>query len=250
MLSVNLGFALTTIGARREAREAIESGLALAHAIGSTGALRHGRMNLLGWTATFGGDPVLDNELAEPRADADAAASSRWVTHDRATLGVLFYRGCEWLATRDPQAPERARSLFKTTTEAYRATGNHDLLPVALGMWAQAEHRCGNGNAARTLAEEAASLIEQGAPSLLNESPVYVALHDAYLAAGDRARAIEAVKRGLGPLTRRLEGLKKTSYAGVFLTELGPNAALLARAREYGLTPPEIEAIDSERTTT
>ena len=68
-----------------------------------------------------------------------------WVTHDRATLGVLFYRGCEWLASSDPHAPERARSLFKTTTEAYRATGNRDVLPVALGLWAQAEQRSGNG---------------------------------------------------------------------------------------------------------
>jgi serine/threonine protein kinase/predicted ATPase len=244
MLSMNLGFALTTIGARAEAREAIESGLALAHAIGSPGATRHGRMNLLGWTATFGSDPALDKELADSRADADAAADSRWVTQDRATLGMHFYRGCEWLASSDGKAGDRARSLFKLTTEAYRATGNHDILPVALGLWAQAEQRCGNPDAARTLAEEAAGLIEQGAPSLLNESPVFVALHDAYLAAGDRSRAVEAIRRGLGPLTRRLEGLKKTTYAGVFLTELGPNATLLARASEYGLTPPEIPAID------
>jgi hypothetical protein len=232
------------MGARAEAREAIESGLALAHAIGSTGAIRHGRMNLLGWTAAFGSDPVLDSELVDPRSDADAAAESRWVTHDRATLGMLFYRGCEWLASSDERAPERARSLFKLTTEAYRATGNHDLLPVALGLWAQAEQRCGQGDTARELAEEAAGLIEQGAPSLLNESPVFVALHDAYLASGDQARAIEAIKRGLGPLTRRLAGLKKTSYARSFLSELGPNATLLARAREHGLTPPEIAVID------
>jgi hypothetical protein len=162
---------------------------------------------------------------------------------------VLFYRGCEWLASSDPQAPERARSLFKTTALAYRATGNRDLLPVALGLWAQAEQRAGNGEAARVLAEEAAMLIEQGAPSLLNESPVFVALHDCYLAAGDRPRAVEAIQRGLGPLTRRLQGLKNTSYASVFLTELGPNAALLGRALEYGLTPPEVAAIDPPRTT-
>jgi serine/threonine protein kinase/tetratricopeptide (TPR) repeat protein len=244
MLSMNLGFALTTMGARDEAREAIESGLTLAHAIGSPGAIRHGRMNLLGWAATFGSDPALDKELSDPRADADAAADSRWVTQDRATLGMLFYRGCECLRSKETAAAERARSLFKLTTEAYRATGNHDILPVALGSWAQAEQRCGSADSARALAEEAAELIEHGAPSLLNESPVFVALHDAYLATGDRPRAIEAIGRGLGPLTRRLEGLKKTSYAGVFLTELGPNATLLARAREYGLTPPEIAAID------
>jgi tetratricopeptide (TPR) repeat protein len=243
MLSVNLGFALTTIGAREEARASIEAGLAIAHAIGSPGAIRHGRMNLLGWTATFGKDPPLDAELAEPRADADAAASGLWVTPDRATLGVLFYRGCEWMASSEPQAAARALSLFKTTTKAYRATGNRDLLPVALGMWALAEHRSGDRERARALAEEAASLIEQGAPSLLNESPIFLVLHDLHLDAGDRTRALDAVRRGMAPLTRRLKGLEGTSYASIFLTQLPQNEALLRHAAEYGLTPPEIKAV-------
>ena len=58
MLSMNVGFALTTIGAQKEARDSIEAGLAIAHAIGSVGAIRHGRMNLLGWTATLGPDAL------------------------------------------------------------------------------------------------------------------------------------------------------------------------------------------------
>ena len=119
-------------------------------------------MNLLGWAATFGADPALDAELAEPRADADAAANSAWVTPDRATLGVLFYRGCELLDSTDPTAAARARSLFKIATDAYRATGNRDLLPVAFGFWSEAERRCGNFDKARSLANEAADLGRTG----------------------------------------------------------------------------------------
>jgi tetratricopeptide (TPR) repeat protein len=59
MLMTNLGFALTTIGARQEARSTLETGLALADAIGSLGAVRHAQMNLLGWAATFGNDKQL-----------------------------------------------------------------------------------------------------------------------------------------------------------------------------------------------
>ena len=72
-------------------------------------------MNLLGWTATFGADPTLDSELTEARADADAAAASRWVTHDRATLGVLFYRGCEWLASSETDVSVKASSASART---------------------------------------------------------------------------------------------------------------------------------------
>ena len=54
MLTINLGFALTTIGAKQEALNEIESGMHKAQAIGSTGAVRHGQMILLCWAATFG----------------------------------------------------------------------------------------------------------------------------------------------------------------------------------------------------
>ena len=240
MLSVNVGFALTTIGARDEARTAIETGLALAHAIGSPGAIRHARMNLLGWTATFGSDPRFDTELADARANADDAAIGAWAAPDRANLGVLFYRGCEWLASAAPEAASRARALLKIATESYRVTGNRDLIPVALGRWAEAEHRSGEHARARSLAEESAKLLEQGAPSLLNESPVFLALHDACLAEGDERNAQEAIKRGMLPLTRRLAGLKNTPYARLFLTALPHNEALLKKAAALGLVPNDV----------
>jgi hypothetical protein len=250
MLSVNVGFALTTIGARQEARDSIDAGLAIAHAIGSPGAIRHARMNLLGWTATFGSDPNCDAELAEARADADAASSGAWASPDRSTLGVLFYRGCEWLRSNDPKGPSRARALFKTATEAYRATGNRDLIPVALGMWAHAERRCSDLGKARALAEEAVTLVENGAPSLLNESPIFLALHDVCLDAGEQAKAVDAVQRGMSPLLRRLEGLRATPYAHIFVAELPYNASLLQRAEQYGLIPPELISLSARENPT
>src|SRR5690606_25439662 len=53
-LTSNLGFALTDLGARVEARQMLERGVELATAIGSQGALRHGRMLLLCWASVFG----------------------------------------------------------------------------------------------------------------------------------------------------------------------------------------------------
>src|SRR5580704_8362088 len=141
-LTINVGFALTTVGARGEARLAIEGGIALAQAIGSPGVERHGKMNLLCWAATFGTDSALDGALAEPRATADAALAGSWVPHDRATLGVLFYRGMELLRTTGSE--QAARSLLKLAAQGYRATKMLDVLPVALGLWADAERRCGN----------------------------------------------------------------------------------------------------------
>ena len=70
-----MGFALTTVGARGEARRAVESGIALAQAIGSPGVERHGRMILLCWAATFGSDPAVDGALTETRATAGRGAS-------------------------------------------------------------------------------------------------------------------------------------------------------------------------------
>jgi len=240
MLSVNVGFALTTIGARDEALKAIETGLALAHAIGSPGAIRHARMNLLGWSATFGRGPAV-------RRGARGCTHGRRRCRDRRLGGArsrqprrLFYRGCEWLASHAPEAPTRARALLKIATESYRVTGNRDLIPVALGRWAEAELRAGEHARARALAEESAGLLDQGAPSLLNESPVFLALHEARLAEGDERGAIEAIVRGLLPLSRRLAGLKDTPYARLFLTALPHNEALLKKARDHGLVPSDV----------
>jgi len=242
VLTINVGFALSTIGARDEALREIEAGIAKADAIGSAGAVRHGKMILLCWVATFGPDPRLDAALAEPRASADEASGSGWVLHDRSTLGLLFYRGVELLRS-DPSAIARARSLLKIAADAYRASDNRDVLPVALGFWAEAERRSGHAEQAVEIAREAAALVEGGAPSLLNEGPIYLALHDASVDIGDLGGARAAMERAMAPLVRRLHGLEGTPYARPFLFNLPHNAGLLAAAEAYGCVPPEIEAI-------
>jgi hypothetical protein len=240
MLTINVGFALTTVGAKGEARLAIESGIALAQAIGSPGVERHGKMILLCWAATFGGDPALDGPLAEPRATADAALAGSWVPHDRATLGVLFYRGMEKL--RDPGGENDARTVLKIAAQGYRATKMLDVLPVALGLWAEAERRCDNAEQATALANEAAGLFDEGSPSLLNEAPVFLALHDASVDLGRLEQARNAIARGVPRLVTRLKGLAGTPYPRVFLTQLTPNSGLLTAAEAYGLMPAEVTA--------
>jgi tetratricopeptide (TPR) repeat protein len=246
MLTMNVGFALTTIGAWEEALSEIQAGMAKAQAIGSPGAVRHGQMNLLGWAATYGADARLDAVLAEPRANADEAATGTWVVRDRVTLGILFYRGCELLRGESASLP-RARALLKTATEAYRSTDNRDVLPVALGFWAEAERRFGDAEHAVEIAKEASRLVEEGAPSLLNEAPIYLALHDAYVDIGDLSGARDAMERGVLPLMRRLKGLEGTPYARSFLLGLPHNSALLASAEAYGCIPGEIERLLSVR---
>jgi hypothetical protein len=242
MLTMNVGFALTTIGAWEEALFEVEAGLAKAQSIGSLGAERHGQMILLCWAATYGANSKLDAILTEPRASADEAASGLWVVRDRVTLGILFYRGCELLRGESSTLP-RARSLLKTAAEAYRSTENRDVLPVALGFWAEAERRSGNAEEAVEIAREAGALVEAGAPSLLNEAPIYLALHDAYVDVGDLAGARNAMERGIPPLLHRLKGLEGTPYARTFLLGLPHNAALLAAAEAYGCVPPEIDRV-------
>ena len=242
-LTINVGFALTTIGARQDARAAIDQGLAIAQSIGSQGVVSLGKMVLLGWSATFGVETGQDPQLAEARSEADVSGQSRWVPSDRVTLGVLFYRGVELLRSGDADAAERARALLRTAAEGYRATGMRDVLPVAMGEWAEAERRCGDATRAAEIAREAADLLEHGAPSLLNEAPVYLALHDALVDAGDLREAREAIARAIPLLVRRLAGLGGSSYALAFLTHLPHNASLLAAAEAYGVVPREIEAI-------
>jgi tetratricopeptide (TPR) repeat protein len=240
MLTINVGFALTTVGASGEARLAIESGSALAQAIGSPGVERHGKMILLCWAATFGADGSLDGSLAEPRATAAAALAGSWVPHDRATLGVLFYRGMEMLRTSNGGSD--ARTLLKIAAQGYRATKMLDVLPVALGLWAEAERRCGEASEACSLAAEAVALFDEGSPSLLNEAAVFLALHDACVDLGRLEDARSAIARGVPRLVTRLKGLAGTAYALTFLTQLAPNAGLLAAAEAYGLLPEEVMA--------
>jgi hypothetical protein len=242
-LTINVGFALTTVGARGEARLAIEGGIALAEAIGSPGVERHGKMILLCWAATFGTEPSLEGPLAESRAMADAARNGSWVPHDRATLGVLFYRGVELLRVAGREAD--ARTLLRIAAQGYRTTKMLDVLSVALALWAEAERRCKNPEQACELAREAAALLDAGTPSLLNEAPVFLALHDACADLGRLGEAREAIVRGVPRLLTRVRGLAGTPYAPVFLTQLSPNAGLLAAAEGYGLVPEEIAAIVS-----
>jgi tetratricopeptide (TPR) repeat protein len=241
-LTINVGFALTTVGARQEARQAIESGVQIAQAVGSPGTVRHGQMILLCWTATFGPDVAFDSLLAEPRRLADGAVQGTWVPHDRATLGVLFYRGAELL--RDPRgSADQARTLLKLAAGGYRGTNMFDVLPVALGLWADAERRAGDPKRAYELAHEAAELLEGGAPSLLNEAPVFLSLHDASVELGKTEEAKRAIARGMPRLLTRLEGMANTHYARSFLTDVPANAGLLAAAESYGLVPGPIQDI-------
>ena len=246
-LTINVGFALTTVGAKAEARVAIEGGIALAQAIGSPGTVRHGQMNLLGWVATFGPNLQLDRMLADPRAVADASAAGSWVPHDRATLGVLYYRGLELMRSPEADNHERARSLLRTAAQGYRATKMLDVVPVAMGFLAEAERRCGAPDKAREIAREAAKLLDEGSPSLLNEAPVFLALHDACVDLGDLSEAREAILRGIPRLATRVQGLSGTPYPHDFLTQLQSNAGLLAAAEAYGLMPKELVAVLGER---
>jgi len=242
-LTINVGFALTTMGAKEEARVAVEGGIALGQAVGSPGTVRHGQMILLCWAAAFGSDPSIDVLLGDTRAFADAAASGGWVPHDRVSLGVLFYRGAELLSGSRSVGVEPARMLLKTAAGGYRATKMLDVTPVAIGLWAEAERRCGNPERAMELATEAADLLEHGSPSLLNEAPVYLALHDACSDLGRIDAAKEAIARGVPRLVTRVHGLSGTPYAKEFLTHVSSNAGLLAAAEAYGQVPPELRHI-------
>ncbi len=119
-----------------------------------------------------------------------------------------------------------------------------DVVPVALGSLGggRAALRQRRSRRAR-LAREAALLLDEGSPSLLNEAPVFLALHDACVDLGDLAEAREAIARGIPRLVTRVQGLAGTPYARDFLTQLAPNAGLLAAAEAYGLVPRELAAV-------
>jgi hypothetical protein len=86
-------------------------------------------------------------------------------------------------------------------------------------------------------------LLEEGAPSLLNESAVYLALHDACLEHSDEQGAREAIRKGLAPVVRRLQGLVGTPYARLYITELSHNARLVAAAEDEGLMLDSVHRI-------
>jgi hypothetical protein len=84
--------------------------------------------------------------------------------------------------------------------------------------------------------------VEAGAPSLLNEAIIYLALHGARVDMGDLVGAHRAIERGVAPLLRRVRGLRGTSYEKAFL-ELEHNARLLEAADAHACMPEELERI-------
>jgi len=243
MLTTNLGFALSTVGARKEARDALERGLMLAENIGSPAATRHAQMNLLGWAGHYGSDRRLDTFLSETRAEADASATGYWASPDRSNLGMLFYRGVELLRSSSESHRRRALALLRLSAESYREMGHRDVLPGALGMWAEAERLLGGLGEAARIGEEACNLLLEGAPSLLNESPVFLTLYKARLALGEEDAAKDALASSIRPLLRRLNGLVGSPYAGTFLTQLPQNSELVSAIDAAGLLPESVHRI-------
>lgn len=129
------------------------------------------------------------------------------------------------------------------SVEGYRDLQHRDVLPVALGMWAEAERLCKNPTKAAEVGGEAADLLLQGAPSLLNESPVFLTLYKARNELGDDDGAKDALAASIRPLLRRLNGLVGSPYATSFLTQLPQNAELVAAADAAGLLPESVHRI-------
>src|SRR5690606_932592 len=117
-----------------------------------------------------------------------------------------------------------------------------------LGMWAEAERLCRNPEHAEKLGNEAAELILEGAPSLLNESPVFLTLYKARSELGDTSGARDALAASIRPLLRRLNGLVSSPYASTFLTQLPQNAELVQAIDAAGLLPDSINRILTETT--
>ncbi len=203
-------------------------------------------MILLCWASTFGSRmrSTVDStgSVAEQRGLADAATLGSWVPHDRATLGVLFYRGLELAAVGKTIATRgrRAKTLLRIASQGYRATKMLDLVPVALGLWAEAERRCGNAAQAQELAREASGLLRRG----LTEPPQRGAgVPGAPRRVGRPRRAGARAQRDrlLHPAAQtRLKGPPPGRPEGVaFVTQLASERGLLAAAEGYDLGAAE-----------
>ena len=90
---------------------------------------------------------------------------------------------------------------------------------------------------------EAAALLEDGSPSLLNEAPIFLALHDVYVDLGRLREARDAIVRAMPRLSLRVQGLRGTPYGRGFLTNVAQNAGLVAAAEAYGLVPEELQRV-------
>jgi hypothetical protein len=200
-------------------------------------------MVLLGWTSEFGTDPRADALLAEERARLDEVASGAWLPSDRGSLGLVYYRALEHLRASDGAGVALAEKLLRAAVSGYEHTQMLDLLPVALGRLAAAELAQGSIDGALALASRAAQLVETGAPSLMNEAPIFLALHDALADKDDREGAARAIARGTPFFERRIAGLRGTPYALSFVSNLHDNARFSALAQRYGHVGEDLEAI-------
>src|SRR5690606_17340801 len=135
------------------------------------------------------------------------------------------------------------------SARGYRTTENHDVLPVALGMWALAEHLARNSERALQIASEASTLLASGAPSLLNESPIFLTLHDIHLSRRNLADPKGAIEAALPFLERRAASLPTSPYLGHFLTGLDDNRRLLTLATQYSIAHAYVETL-AERVAT
>ncbi len=86
-------------------------------------------------------------------------------------------------------------------------------------------------------------MMLEGAPSLLNEAPAFLALHDACVDLGALPEAKQAIAHGIPRLVTRVHGLAGTPYARGFLTQIGSNAGLVAAAEAYGLLPADLAVL-------
>ena len=75
---------------------------------------------------------------------------------------------------------------------------------------------------------------------MLNEAPVYLALHDANMELEREEEARAAIARGLPRLRHRLDALGGRRYVRGFLLQLPHNAAYLAVADRYGFLSDDI----------
>jgi len=78
---------------------------------------------------------------------------------------------------------------------------------------------------------------------LLNETPIFLALHRIAADLGHEAEAREAIARGVPRLLTRMRGLVKTPYVRDYLRNLPTNVGLLKAAEGYGLVPDEIRSV-------
>lgn len=110
-------------------------------------------------------------------------------------------------------------------------------------MWALAEHLAKNSERALQIASEASTLLASGAPSLLNESPIFLTLHDIHLSRGNLADAKVAIEAALPFLERRAKSLQTSPYLGHFLTGLDDNRRLLTLATQYSIAHAYVETL-------